>query len=357
MNRRPGARSWAAWLCIAAALAFAGPARAGEAGAADGAAKARREHVAQALAALDGELKRYGDGTWEGWIRKLKPFREDLKKAQAEKRPAKHEFVYKGGDFSLLMLDTLDGAPAGKRPFETILHLDRQLKARGVDLILMPIPDKLSAYPDFLATDVPCDRQVCVAVKHLFKKLLENDVEIIDLFAAFHEFRRKDQDAHHLFYGKTDSHWRSQGAQVAAERIAERLKRYDVVQKNLAAGNPYTTEPFRRDPGQPKEDDVLLIRAGGGAKYGDVGNSPFILTCDSYGYYNSHLGSHVTAQVTRHTATPMTLLFKLGLSGNMPVELARSDRGGGYLKGRRAIVWTFVSRFFIESAWPKVDLP
>jgi hypothetical protein len=193
-------------------------------------------------------------------------------------------------------------------------------------------------------------------VKHLFKKLLENDVEIIDLYAAFNEFRKKDQDKHHLFYGKTDSHWRNQGAQVAAEQIAERLKRYDVVQKNLAAGNPYTTEPFHRDPGQPKEDDVLLIRAGGGAKYGDVGNSPFILTCDSYGYYNSHLSSHLTAQVTRHTATPMTLMFKLGLSGNMSVELAKADRGGSYLQGRRAILWTFIARFFIESSWPKVDL-
>jgi hypothetical protein len=164
MDRQPGAIGRAAWiLAVAAAAAFPGFARGANA-APPAAAKptagpqGRQGHVAKALAAINDELKRYGNGTWEGWAQKLKPFREDLKKAQAEKRPAKSEFAYKGGDFTMLMLDTLDGGPEGKRPFDAIVHLDRQLKTRGVDLILMPIPDKLSAYPDFLATDVPCDR-------------------------------------------------------------------------------------------------------------------------------------------------------------------------------------------------------
>jgi hypothetical protein len=334
-------------LAILAALA-ARPSAASDK-AEDPSRKARQAAIAQTIVAIDAEVKQYGGGTWETWAETLKPFRQAL----ASAKTAKDNWSFRDQDRQLLQLDTLDGLPDGQRPFDAFLHFDRQLKAKGIDLIVVLIPDKTAIYPDYLVKDVPCDRLISIQVKHLMKKLSENDVEVVDLYTAYRDYRLKDGDKHHLYYDTGDTHWRNLGCQIAAEKIGERLKRYDFVQKALAAGNPYVGKPFRReDAAQPfKNDDVLLIETKDGGKYQDDPRSPVLVTSCSYGYYNVHLRSHITGQIARHVGIPLSLLFKMGPGGHMMGEVKRA----GNLANRRVVVYTTIARCLLGK-WEKVNL-
>jgi hypothetical protein len=214
----------------------------------------------------------------------------------------------------------------------------------------------VAVYPDYVSDLTPADRMVWPQMQRFLKDLLENDVEVVDLHAAFRDYRLATNDRAPLFYAK-DRHWRNLGAQVAAEAVAGRLRRYDFVQAALSAGNPYTTETFHRNPGEAKEDDVLLIKRGGAA-YEEDPRSKVIVTADSYGMYNMHLKSDISAQVARHIGLPTTFLCSEGLWAGMPVELARRDRESRYLDGRRAIVWTMIGRAITygNQNWAKVPL-
>jgi hypothetical protein len=313
---------------------------------------ARKAAIDATTAAINQELKEIGGGSWEQWAESLKEFRADLKGKQP-----KHGFRFRGADTRVVMVDNVEQLRAGKAPYETIVSTHKQLKERGIDLIVMFIPDKLATYPDYLANKVPEHRLVAVQMKRFIKELNEAGVEAIDLYTIYRDTRRANKDKEHIFYNR-DSHWRNYGARIAAKEIAERLKRYDFVKQAMAKESPYTTEMFHRNPGESKEDDVMLIKRKGGGGYKDAGDSPIILTTDSYGMYNMHLKSHLTAQVAYHIHMPLTFLCKEGLWGNMPVELARRAKQGGYLEGRRVVIWTMIARCLTENTrWQPVMFP
>ncbi len=323
-------------------------------GRAEEAADLRDETIRATRESLEQTIQDHG-GSFEAWAESLAPFRQALQ--AADFRRARDGWSFRPADRNLLLLDHLDERPSGRCPFEAMVHLDRQLKARGIDLIVVPIPDKTAIYPDYVVGDAaPTDRIVSVAAMRLLLRLTEADVEVIDLYTPFHRHRHVDRNPAPLYYGQGDTHWRNLGMRLASERIAERLMRYPAVRDAQARGNLYKGQPFRREDGF-KADDVLLVRTRDGADYGDDPRSPFLLTGDSYAFYNSHLRSHFTAQVALHAGLPLDLLFREGLWGNMPVELARRGQAGGYLGHRKAVIYTFIARSLTESAWPRVDLP
>jgi hypothetical protein len=298
---------------------------------------ARAEAIRQALAAINQELKDHG-GSFEAWADTIKPYREAINqiKLGTWPWPAKHNFVFQGRAIDLVTMDTVDE----KNVFEAVLATDRALKARGLDLIFVPVPDKLAIYPDYLSDTAPADRMVSVSVKRLLKRLLENDVEVVDLYTPFLEFRRQSEDKP-LFYDR-DSHWRNLAAQIAGEKIAARLKRYAFVQEALAGGNRYSVTPkFRPD----KPDDLMVVLDSKGGMYRDAGDSPIILTGDSSAMYNmSNLIAHLPAQAGRHIGMPLTFG-----PNTTPVDFK------GRLAGRRVAIWTNMARFMAGAPWRVPD--
>jgi hypothetical protein len=325
----------------------------------DAEAKARADAIRQTLVMLEQELQECG-GSWEAWAKSLEPYREELRAILPTPWPwpAKHGYVFQGRAIELILTDDLDQKPDGERPFDAIVHLDRQLKERGIDLILMLVPSKLGIYPDYLSDKAPAHRNVSLAVKRLEKKLLEHDVEVIDLFTPFREFRREKGDEVPLYYVK-DSHWLNRGARLAADQIAERLKRYECVRRALAAGNPYVGKPTSRSDGTKADHDIItVVHQATQRNYNDVPNSPIVLTGDSYSMYNMTHG-HLSAQVALRIGMPLTLMCSQGLSSGMPAELAAAEKRNGYLRGRRVIVWTFTERSLLTRGkeWQLVNLP
>ena len=341
------------WTLLWAVAACAGPAEE---------KAARTAAIQRELATINAQLAAHG-GTFEKWAGELKPFREDL--PFLGKVPARDGLQFQGQSARVIQCDDLDALPEGCRPFEAIAHFDRQLKARGIDLILAIIPSKICVYPDYLnvATNqparCPADRQVALGVKRLNQKLLEADIEVIDLYTAYQEARAKTQDKVPLVYQR-DAHWKNAGCRVAADEIGARLQRYDFVKTALTPRNRYLFKPGSRADGIKADPDLHLVEDRDGKPYADVGDSPVVVTGDSYATYNRRSDGptgHISAQVGLRIGLPVTLLSHEGLSYQMPLALGELP---GHLKGRRVIVWTFNDRMLPltagKNAWAKVDL-
>jgi len=335
----------AAGLILAAARAPAAAPPASDA------AKARAAAIKATLDGIDDDLQKYGGGSWQKWGEANKAFRQAVAKlltAGAPKWPwpAKNGFVFQGSAVKLLLLDTLDGQPDGERPFDAVAAFDKQLKARGIDLIFVPLPDKVCIYGDWLriAADSPPKAPLCTAAKHLMKRLLEADVECVDVYTPFLAYRAEHGDDKPLYYDR-DSHWRNVAARIAAGKIAERLKRYDFVAKALAGGNRYSTKPeLRRD----KPDDIEVVLDARGGRYRDDAGSPILIMGDSNLMYNmGPTGGHMPAHVGRHIGMPLT--FVCPTFGDAPGRIRNQ------LDGKKVIVWAQIGRTLIGK-WPTIDL-
>jgi hypothetical protein len=106
---------------------------------------------------------------------------------------------------------------------------------------------------------VACDRLVAVAAKRMMRDLLTNDVDVMDLFTAYRDKRQETQDKTPVYYYHEDAHWRNLAAQIAGEKIGERSRRYDFVQKALAGGNRYTGKVEVRRTTKNNPDTLLGV--------------------------------------------------------------------------------------------------
>ncbi len=311
--------------------------------AAANAAPTREESIRLTLAAIDQELKDHG-GTFEKWGASIKPYRDQLSKLKNPAIkwpwPAKHDFAFQGREIDLVMLDTFDNEPEGKRPFEAILEVHKRLKEQGVDLIYAPLPDKLAIYPDYLSDTAPADKMVTPAVKQLMKKLLGSGVECVDLYPAFYAHRKGHGDDKPLYYDK-NSHWRNLGAQLAAAEIARPLMRYDFVRKALAEGNRYSVKPDRRQSSSP-EDILVVLDAKTGGRYADAPDSPILITGDSNLMMNmGTVGGHMPAHVGRHIGLPLAFG-----SNTIP------SQHYGKLGGKKVVIWSNIARMLVGMGYP-----
>ncbi len=328
--------------------------------------QARSLAIQAALKQIEAQVNQHG-GSWEAWAKQLKVFRGDLGR-RGPGRISDGKWVFINTSRHMLRKNSLDRPKGEGGPIEAILSLDRQLKQWDIDLIVMPIPDKVAVYPDQLSRNAPEDRRVAIQMYRLMKDLLEADVEVINLYETFADWRKAHGDAQ-LLYHRYDTHWMNRGSQIAAQEMADRLQRYAFVQKAQSKPNPFVARrglaPGRADIGKHMKEKVesdkaffdayLGIHRRDGQGYEDVPDSPVIITADSFGRIMGEYYSFTAAQVAYHIHMPVMRLQGMGSGPRIASMLA--DEGADYLKGRRVFVWTGVARQFLKSRWHIVDLP
>jgi hypothetical protein len=119
------------------------------------------------------------------------------------------------------------GHTAGRRQAvrDAILEYRRQLKERGIELLVMPVPEKSAVYPGRLTS--------CAGIESfrspseaLLDDLRREGVEVIDLFELFRKFRREaaQEGMGDSLYLASDTHWTPEGARLAAETVARRIR-------------------------------------------------------------------------------------------------------------------------------------
>ena len=110
-------------------------------------------------------------------------------------------------------------------PLPAIRSFRDQLQARGIRLLVVPVPNKESVYPEMLARRAEdAGVVVCERTRRLLDQLEQCGIEHVDLFEVFRRARQEESrsDPRRLYLAQ-DSHWSPEGARVAAVAVARRV--------------------------------------------------------------------------------------------------------------------------------------
>lgn len=101
-----------------------------------------------------------------------------------------------------------------------VVNFRDQLKARHIELMVVPLPGKASVYPDRLTSRASVNTTpVYTHTQRVIDELRHAGIEVIDLFEVFHQARNERMD----LYQRQDTHWSPAGLHLAAKKIADRL--------------------------------------------------------------------------------------------------------------------------------------
>ena len=245
-----------------------------------------------------------------------------------------------------------------------------QLNARGIELLVVPMPGKSSIYPEMLAGRAEDRRnQVSEKTRRLMSQMQAAGIELVDLFALYYQESSRGD----ALYLKQDTHWSTHGMHLAAKQVAERiLERGWITQ----GSTDYELKPISfarygdvlRMMNLPKvqqryEPETLrctqVIDLGSGQPYVNDPDSEVLVLGDSFLriYEKDEPGS---AGFISHLAcelkTPISSIIQDGGASTLiRQELARKPE---LLLNKKVVVWEFVERDirFGMEGWQKTTL-
>lgn len=250
--------------------------------------------------------------------------------------------------------DKADALPA-------ILDFQKQLKAQGIELVLMPVPCKGFAYPEKI--DEACSGRLDTAHQQFFKVLEAEGVKVLDLLDPF--LSEKSNPRNPLLYCKTDSHWSPFGCQIAARQIKKRLGTPKWLEaKPDRFSTRQETRTIRGDLTDGKGSEELPAFVVRGAATEDK-SSPVLLLGDSHtlvfhaGAELHGTGAGLADQLAAELGIAVDVIGVRGSGATSArVNLIRRIKADPrYLSGKKTIIWCFAAREFTESTgWSVLKL-
>lgn len=242
-------------------------------------------------------------------------------------------------------------------PLPAIADFNNQLKAMGIQLILVPVPCKVFTYPEPI---VPGAKGRLDAVHQEFYKLLrEKGVKVLDLEDLFQKEKAKAPDR--LLFCKTDTHWSPYACELTAALIKQ-----EIGAPSWLAPKPdtFTTATEMRtivgDLTDGKGSEALPVRVVTGADGAATEDkaSPIVLLGDSHtlvfhaGQELHGTGAGLADQLVAELGMAVDVIGVRG-SGATPARvnlLRRAKADPAYLAGKKVVIWCFTVREFSESS-------
>ncbi len=245
-------------------------------------------------------------------------------------------------------------------PVAVIADLAKQLRARGVHLLVVPAPVKPSIYPDQLVRGLAPSLAVAAHTERLLGELRAKGVDVLALHPALLEGRRAGATPRTPLYLKTDTHWSGEGVRVAARAIAARVKqlgwwrppaspryRLERVEVEREGDLPRMTRMPRQEQLFGKERVVChrVLEREGGKPYEDDASSPVLLLGDSFSRIyqtDEPEAAGLIAHLAFELGLPLSSIVNDGGASTLVrQELARDLE---QLKGKRLVIWVFAER-------------
>ena len=261
--------------------------------------------------------------------------------------------------------------PTAVDPLPAILDFKDQLSKAGIDLLVVPVPAKAAIYPEKLdPTAVNSESARLDASDAEFLGVLkQNGVNVLDLVPPFLQYRKDHPDQ--LLYSKEDTHWSGYGLGLAADLIADQVKKaawYGSVPQvkftTQTAPVSVTGDLVMDFTGtKPGPESVVLtsVKDDKGAPVQSSRTSPLLLVGDSHNLIYS-VGEDMLAV---SSGFPENLAAKVGFapdvvgvrgSGATPARINLARRADN-LAGKKLVVWCFTVREYTEgSGWRKVPV-
>jgi hypothetical protein len=246
-------------------------------------------------------------------------------------------------------------------PLPAIRSFRDQLQARGIRLLLVPVPNKESIYPDRLDTRAEgAGVVVCERTRRLLDRLEQSGIEYVDLFEVFRRARQEESrsDPGRLYLAQ-DSHWSPEGARVAAVAVARRVLDGATVHRG---DRPYVERPItvRRHGDlvemlqvpqiaralEPESLACLqVVESAAGTPYRDATDSEVLILGDSFLriYERDEPGAAgFIAHVARELGRPLASIVNDG--GGSTVVRQVLARRPALLMNKRVVIWEFAER-------------
>jgi len=263
--------------------------------------------------------------------------------------------------------------PDSADPLPAIIDFNKQLKERGIQLLVVPVPSKAAIYPEKIFSEFSVSGgDVAAPVSSFYDELRANGIEVLDLAPRYIEYRAREHDE---LFCKTDTHWSGIGCVLAAQAIAERLR------PNLAGlphGNDYTSNwidisldgdlggllgPDAPKPGREKVRVRSVTDRRTGSSVVPDPNSSLLLLGDSFtlvfhDFYAANAG--LMDQLAVELGGAPDLIGTRG-SGATAVRISlyrHTSKDPEYLGKKKVAIWCFASREFTEAAqgWQKLPV-
>jgi SGNH hydrolase-like domain, acetyltransferase AlgX len=261
-------------------------------------------------------------------------------------------------------------------PLSAIITFRDQLLRRGIRLLVVPVPVKPSVYPDKLTRRAaPGGEPFSSPTVALISRLREAGVEVSNLFETFRSLRERNAlSESEPYYLVQDTHWSGKAVTIAAEEVAEQIRRLgwvddgstDYELKAVMVKRRSDVAQMVKVPGIEERfppENVLcyqVVQKNSGKPYQDDSHSPVLVLGDSFlRIYQTDeptsagFVAHLAMRLRRPLAS---IVNDGGASTLVRQELARR---AGLLQSKRLVIWEFVERdvrFGVEG-WKHVSLP
>jgi hypothetical protein len=267
--------------------------------------------------------------------------------------------------------------PPYVNPRTMILDTVRQFNARGIPVLVVPLPGKLAIYPECYEASYPLGAGPAVNrdFPRLGESLKAEGVTVVDVIQAMWDAKARTNE---LLFLKMDSHWSPTGLAVAADTIAEAAKKII----GRASNSPFSTETVKLgpDPDDPiphrpvPSDQRALLDLRNTLKYFPAETAAVTRVLNTKGYDRDGDGapvlllgdSYTTFYQDHNGGLPEQLMLRLGCGvesiahpGATPAALLHmlSDRPAA-LARKKLVIWTFVDRHVNKvGEWELVPLP
>jgi hypothetical protein len=262
--------------------------------------------------------------------------------------------------------------PESANPIPAIVDFHEQLKKRGIDLLLVPVPPKATIYPEKIFPDVDLHGETAAPfLARFYDELRQREIDVVDLAPVFLQNAASERGQ---VFCKTDSHWSGFGCVLTAQTIKEKIheKLAGQPRKNYTAEWKETTikcdlgdlaGPNTKKP-EPEKIAVRTIsdKETGAATNPDP-NSPLLIIGDSHTLvFHDFLAekSGLLDQLAYEIGFAPDLIGTRG-SGATSVRVSlyrRARKDPDYLAKKKVIVWCFAAREFTEATegWAKAPV-
>ena len=286
-------------------------------------------------------------------------------------------YFYKPGlNYMLARPEAAQPANATNDPVAAIVDFRVQLAAHGIRLLVMPVPNKDSIYPDRLTSRAETLHGVVTPrTRELMERLRAAHVEVVNLFNEFGEARQQSGSTPEVpLYLAQDTHWSPAGVALAAKAVARRLTALGWVQpgqieygeraapvQRLGDILRMMQSPIIERSLRPESvSSVQVVRRDDGEPYKDEADAEILVLGDSFMriYQQDDPNSAgFIAHLAKELKQPMMSLVNDG-GGSTLVRQELCARPV-FLKNKKVVLWEFVERDIGIGlgGWKLVPLP
>lgn len=265
--------------------------------------------------------------------------------------------------------------PPKTDPVEAIADFRRQLKERGIRLLVVPVPGKASVYPDKLVGGLEPGVAYGDHTARFIGELRKKGVEVLALnpvYQAARKARPKEQ-----LYMAADTHWTGAGVKLTAETIAAVVRKQPWYRAHKAR-TTYTrkTVKLKRRGDIPKmtriprqeqlfgEETVTAyqILDAEGELYEDpeaYKEAPILLMGDSFSRVfqtDEPESAGMIANLAYELHVPLSSIVNDGGASTLVRQALAQDLE--ILEGKKLVIYSFVERDirFGMKGWPKIEI-